>query len=214
MIGVPMARGFRLSALALLAALAAACGTGTGAAPARSLADLTNPYLGPEYSGWLIGPIAGMVTPAETEAFLALRDDAGARELIEEFWRRRDPTPATPDNPLRQAFEERAAEADRLYSESGFLGRRTDRGAIFVLYGPPSRVDYEVSPSPGDPPLEVWFYTPDVPAGLHGKRPAGSYRFIRRGDLTRTYVPRRPGQRPGQRPGPPREPFGGEPPLD
>lgn len=202
------ARGSRLPALALVAYLAASCGT--GAAPDRSLADLTNPYLGPEYTGWLIGPIVQMASPEELQAYLALREDARARELIEEFWRRRDPTPATPDNPLRQAFEERAAEADRLYSEAGFQGRRTDRGTFYILYGPPSRVDYEVSPSPEDPPIEVWFYDSDVPAGLDGNRPAGSYRFMRRGDLTRTYVPRRPGQRPG----PLREPFGGAPPLD
>jgi GWxTD domain-containing protein len=175
-----------LPATVLFLVLALACSS----APARrSAADLTNPFLGPERSSWLIGPIARIATPDEVQAFLALQDDAQAEAFVEQFWARRDPNPAREGNPLRQAFDERAAEADRLYSESGFRGRRTDRGTLFVLYGPPSKVEFEVSPTPNDSPIEVWTYASSIPAGLDGKRPAPAYRFIKRGDLTVTYVP-------------------------
>lgn len=179
--------GKRLSALPLLLLLAAAC-AGGGGAP-RSIADLTNPALGPEFSGWLIGAISRIATPEEVQSYLALRDDEAARAFVESFWQRRDPAPDRPGNPLRETFDERSAAADRSYSEAGFQGRRTDRGTIYILYGRPTKVDFEVSPTPGDSPIEVWTYDASAPSGLDARRPAGLYRFIKRGDLTVTYMP-------------------------
>jgi GWxTD domain-containing protein len=170
------------------ASLAAGCGGGS-AAPGRRMADLTNPFLGPEYSSWLVGPVARLATPAEVKAYLAVQDDAQAQAFIDRFWQSRNPTPDRPVNPLRDTFEKRAAEADRLYSEAGYLGRRTDRGAVYVLYGPPQKTEYQSSPDPGNPNLEVWTYGPGSPAGLDGKRPMAQYRFVKRGDLTVNYVP-------------------------
>jgi GWxTD domain-containing protein len=178
-----------LASLALLALLATtACGS-TPPASRRSLVDLTNPFLGPEYSQWLVGAIATLATPEEIDAFLALRDDAAAAELVRRFWEQRDPAPDRPDNPLLEAFEKRSAAADRLYTEAGFTGRRTARGTVFVLYGPPKDVDYQVADRAGLPPVEVWLYGDDSPSGLDGRKPESFYRFIKQGDLT---VPFRP----------------------
>jgi len=180
---------------------------GCGSAPARtaSAADLTNPFLGPEQSSWLIGPVARIATPEEVKTFLALNDEAQAAQYIEQFWAQRDPNPGKPGNPVREAFDERAAEADRMFSEAGYRGRRTDRGAIFVVYGPPSKTEFEISPSPAEPAIEAWTYDPATPAGLDGRKPASVYRFIKRGDLTVTYVPRESDPRLRQRPGLPPE---------
>jgi GWxTD domain-containing protein len=179
-------RRSRLALFSLAALLAVACGsTGSG----RSAADLTNPFLGPELSSWLIGPAARIATPDEVKEYLALTDDAAATAWVAAFWAKRNPTPGKPGNPLLQAFDERTLEADRLYSEAGYRGRRTDRGTLFVLYGPPSKTEFEVSPLPAGPPLEVWTYAPTTPAGLDGRRPNSSYRFIKKGDLTVLYIP-------------------------
>jgi GWxTD domain-containing protein len=177
----------RLAGLVLLLLIGAqACSSGPAA---RSAADLTNPFLGPELSSWLIGPIARIATPEEVQAFLTLQDNAQAEAFVRQFWAKRDANPEKPGNPLEEAFQERAAEADRLYTEAGFRGRRTDRGTIYVLYGPPTKTDFEVSPTPRDSPIEVWTYSGTTPAGLDGKRPAAAYRFIKSGDLTVTYMP-------------------------
>lgn len=180
----------RTAAASLTLVFLLACG---GSAPprARSAADLTNPFLGPEHSSWLIGPIERIATPDEVKAFQALTDDAQASQFVEQFWAQRDPNPGKPGNPLREAFDERSAEADRLFTEAGFRGRRTDRGAIFVVYGPPSETEFEISPSQGESAVEAWTYNPTTPAGLDGRKPAPLYRFIKRGDLTVTYVPGR-----------------------
>ncbi len=183
--------------LSVLLALALALGFGAGCAgtPVRNVADLTNPFLGPEYSGWLVGPIARLATPEEIEAFQAITTDEQARAFVEAFWAKRTGVADQFGNTVRYVFDKRAAEADRAFSESGFSGRRTDRGAVFIIYGPPKKTDYEVSPTPGEGALIVWMYDETSPAGLDGKRPAALYRFIRRGDLTVTWTPGRPDPR-------------------
>jgi GWxTD domain-containing protein len=178
----------RLLFLLLPLALLAGCGGGTTGS--RSLAALINPALGPEYSSWLAGAASRLATPEETSEFLALKDDPQAASFVERFWQRRDPSPDRPGNPVRETFEERAADADRRFSEGGLLGRRTDRGVLFILYGPPQKTDYEVSPVPNGPPVELWVYGTQSPSGLDGKRPSPFYRFIKNGDLTVLYAGR------------------------
>lgn len=176
----------------LLAALASWCVACAAGPPTLKLEDLTNPLLGVEYSQWLVGPVSHIASPQETRDYLALHDDAAAAAFIDSFWSRHNPTPQAPRNPLLATFEERGAEADRQFSEAGHLGRRTDRGTVWVLYGPPRKTEFEVSPAPGEPPIELWSYggdAPPGPLGLDGRRPAAQYRFIKRGELTVTYAP-------------------------
>jgi GWxTD domain-containing protein len=200
---VPRSVRSLLLGLAAVPLLAGALACGSAAPRATSAADLTNPFLGPEQSSWLIGPIARIASPEEIRTYLALTDEAQATQFIDRFWAQRDPNPGKPGNPLREAFDERSLEADRLFTEAGFRGRRTDRGTIFVVYGPPTKTDFEISPAPGEPAIEAWTYAGTSPAGLDGKKPASLYRFMKRGDLTVTYVPRESDPRLRQRPGMP-----------
>jgi GWxTD domain-containing protein len=178
-----------LAGLALLALLAlnTACASG-GSAPVvgHGLADLTNPALGPDYAQWLVGPISFLATTEEVPAYLALKDDHAAEEFITGFWARRNPSNRS-QNALRETFEARGAEADRLYSEAGYQGRRTDRGTIHVIYGAPKKIEFEVAPNSGQP-IEVWTYLPNAAAGLNGRKPALRYRFMKHGDLTIFYI--------------------------
>ena len=179
-----------VAALAVVGCLAVSADPVVAARPKqRTLADLTNPFLSPERTGWLIGAVSRLATEKEIEEYLALRDDEEARAFIEAFWERRDPDSLIPGNPVRENFAARAAQADKAFSEAGFLGRRTDRGTIFVLYGPPEAVDFEVGRGPRGSPVEKWLYTDKTPPGLDGKRPQGAYRFVKRGDLTVFFQP-------------------------
>jgi GWxTD domain-containing protein len=184
-----MQRPNLLPALLVPAALAVFLGACASGSSGRSAADLTNPFLGPETSSWLIGPAARIATPEEIKEYLALTDEAQAGAFIDKFWAKRNSTPGKPGNPLRRAFDERAVQADKMFSEAGYRGRRTDRGTLYVLYGPPSKSEFDVSPAPNGPPLEVWTYAPTTPEGLDGKRPNARYQFIKKGDLTVLYVP-------------------------
>jgi GWxTD domain-containing protein len=143
-----------------------------------------------------------MASQQEIQEFLGLRRDEEATEFVEEFWRRRDPRPEEPGNPLRQLFENRAEEADRRFREAGYVGRRTARGTLWVLYGAPEKTEFELHPRAGEPPIEVWRYARDAPRGLDGRQPRLVYRFTKRDDLTVAYDgPAQDGPQPPGRPG-------------
>lgn len=186
--GVVPRRPTRIAGVLLAAAVALAVAACGGTAAPRSAADLTNPRLLPEGASWLVGPIGRMASPQEVAAYLELTDDAAAADFQAAFWARRDPDPTRPGNPVRELFERRAAEADRRFAEAGYIGRRTDRGTLYVLYGEPESVEFEVAPRQGESPIEVWTYARDAGPGLDGRRPAASYRFMKSGDLTRLYL--------------------------
>ena len=85
----------------------------------------------------------------------------GKRNYLRQFWQRRDPTPATPDNPEQERFYAMIAYANREFRESGagdVPGWRTDRGRIFIRYGPPDEVLRRPASGP-TPPYEAWKYT-------------------------------------------------------
>jgi GWxTD domain-containing protein len=151
------------------------------------MAELINPALGTDYSAWMVGAASRLATPEEINEYLTLQNDEQAAAFVEGFWQQRDPSPDTPGNPIRQTFDERAANADRAYSEAGQLGHRSDRGVVRVLYGLPQKIDHEVSPIPNGPPIEVWIYGTQAPSGLDGKRPSPVYRFVKSGDRTVLY---------------------------
>lgn len=168
--------------------------------------DWTNPLLGPRYAQWLVGPIGYIAGEKGRAEFLALTSDQSAEEFVGRFWsgQRAD---------LEALYERRAAEADRLYSEAAYPGRRTDRGTLYVLYGEPSEIEYEQYLNVEDPPVELWSYSKGASPGLDGTRPRKLYRFAKDGDLTRLFrkggpndpaVKRR--RSPGYR-GPPSRPF-------
>jgi GWxTD domain-containing protein len=78
---------------------------------------------------------------AEREEWGRLGGDEARSAFIERFWKRRDPDPATADNELRRAVVRRVAFADEHFKVSDELrGAMSDRGRVFVLLGPPSRV--------------------------------------------------------------------------
>ena len=164
-----------------------------GAAP-RDDVDLLNVALGPGYASWLIGPWGRLASDEEVREFQHLAADEEAEAWVESFWERRDPDPERLGNPVRELAEERAQEADRRFAQAGFAGRRTDRGTIFVLYGEPKEIEHEPSPIYGEPPLEHWKYPRDAEPGIDGEKPSRLYRFVQRGELTKLYVPGRPGR--------------------
>ena len=166
----------------------------------RRFEDLTNPLLGPDYAAWMLGAVSRMASDPEIAEFLALHSDEAAADFVERFWKKRDLTPGSEGNLAREVFDTRSDEADRLYSEAAILGRHTARGAIFVLYGAPAKIDFDITSLAGNQALEVWHYDEKAPFGLDGHKPAGIFRFIKEGGLTVPFVPGRTIRRPRLRP--------------
>jgi GWxTD domain-containing protein len=149
--------------------------------------DITNFLLSPDLSQWLVGAISRMATEEEIAAYLALTSDEEAKAFIDEFWAKRGPDAVWPNKGKRQLFEERSAEADRLFDEGIYRGRHTDRGTTYVLYGPPDDTRYEQSAQVRSSTVEVWTYSGSTEAGLDEKRPKNFYMFMKQGELTVEY---------------------------
>jgi GWxTD domain-containing protein len=85
----------------------------------------------------------------------------GKRNYLRTFWRRRDPTPATPTNEAQDDYYRLVAYATRQYREGGAAevpGWRTDRGRIFLRYGEPDEM-LKRPQAGATRPYEVWKYT-------------------------------------------------------
>jgi len=108
----------------------------------------------------LYAPLIYLMTSDETGIYSSLTVE-GKRTFLRRFWTKRDPSPGTPANELLAAFYGRIGEANRRYREGGAAeipGWRTDRGRIFIKYGPPQEVMQR--PQAGNTlPYEVWKYS-------------------------------------------------------
>ncbi len=79
------------------------------------------------------------------------------RDSLEAFWQQRTGKLPTALNPLMAEYYRRVDHASRSFATLRQPdGLRTDRGRIYVLYGPPSSTERMLSP--GKPYQEVWFY--------------------------------------------------------
>lgn len=108
------------------------------------------------YDRWLNEEVPYIITAQERLAFQALITNDERDQFIEQFWLRRDPTPGTAENEFREEHYRRLAYAnDRFSSQSAVPGWKTDRGRIYITFGPPDEID---SHPDGGPPYEDWLY--------------------------------------------------------
>ena len=111
--------------------------------------------LQPAYADFL-GKVGYIITRAERKIFLEL-PDADRDDFIEEFWKRRDPDPDTEINEYRLEYEDRVKRAGTMFHGEGRPGWQTDRGRIYILFGPPTeRLTYPMDASGYC--REVWYY--------------------------------------------------------
>jgi GWxTD domain-containing protein len=99
------------------------------------------------YKKWLNEDVRWIITPEELTAFKQLSNDEERDQFIEQFWLRRDPTPDTEENEFKEEHYRRIAYANEHFA-AGKAGWRTDRGRIYIVFGPPDEI--ESHPSGGD----------------------------------------------------------------
>jgi GWxTD domain-containing protein len=79
------------------------------------------------------------------------------KTLLERFWKRRDPTPATAFNERMAEYYRRVDYATEKYSSIREAnGMKSDRGKAYILYGPPASVERDLRP--GRDFQEIWKY--------------------------------------------------------
>ena len=85
-------------------------------------------------------------------------DESEIRTAVVQWWKKLDPRPSTPFNQALNACFSRADDATTLYQTAiEPNGIRTERGRVYILYGPPDTVTSERSSA--DTQRETWTYT-------------------------------------------------------
>jgi GWxTD domain-containing protein len=146
------------------------------------------------YTRWVEQDVAYIISDEERQAFHRLQNDEEREQFIEQFWLRRDPTPDTVENEFKEEQYRRIAYANEHFA-SGIAGWRTDRGHIYITWGPPDERDehpsggtYERTPEEGGGvtstfPFEIWRYRhlegidEDVNLEFVDKTMTGEYRL-------------------------------------
>ncbi len=107
----------------------------------------------------LVWPALKYITPSNLFSKIAKASPPERERLINQFWQERDPTPETVENELKEEFYHRVAFTIQHFSinSENKLGWGTDRGKIYIIYGPPSEVQRR-SVEIGANPFEVWYY--------------------------------------------------------
>jgi len=136
--------------------------------------------LGSTYKKWLNEDVRWIITPEELSAFKQLSNDEERDQFIEQFWLRRDPTPDTEENEFKEEHYRRIAYANEHFA-AGKPGWMTDRGRIYIVFGPADEI--EAHPSGGQYnrpieegggetstyPFETWRYRYIEGLGSHGQ---------------------------------------------
>jgi GWxTD domain-containing protein len=105
------------------------------------------------YKKWLEEDVAYIITDEERATFKRLQTDEEREQFIEQFWLRRDPTPDTVENEYKEEHYRRIAYANDHYA-SGIPGWKTDRGRIYIVYGPPDEIESHPSGGTYERPYE------------------------------------------------------------
>jgi len=101
----------------------------------QRLKELQGPF-----KRWLNEDVRWIITPGEESAFKQLATDEERDQFIEQFWQRRNPTPDSQENEYKEEHYRRIAYANEHFA-AGMPGWRTDRGRIYIVWGPADEID-------------------------------------------------------------------------
>src|ERR1700728_1792221 len=105
------------------------------------------------YKKWLDEDVIYIISPEERHSFLHLATNEEREQFIEAFWQRRNPDPDSPENTFKEEHYRRIAYANEHYA-SGIPGWKTDRGQIYIMWGPPDEVDSHPTGGTWDRPAD------------------------------------------------------------
>jgi GWxTD domain-containing protein len=105
------------------------------------------------YRKWLDEDVRWIITDEERSAFMQLSNDEERDQFIEAFWQRRDPTPDTEENEFKEEHYRRIAYANEHFA-AGIPGWKTDRGHMYIVFGPPDEIESHPSGGTYERPMD------------------------------------------------------------
>jgi GWxTD domain-containing protein len=114
----------------------------------KTLKELEGPY-----KTWLNEDVVYIISPEERSAFLQLNTNEEREQFIEAFWLRRSSNPDLPENDFKEEHYRRIAYANEHFA-SGIPGWKTDRGRIYIIWGPPDEIESHPTGGTYDRPMD------------------------------------------------------------
>src|SRR6266704_1204644 len=105
------------------------------------------------YRQWLTEDVTYIISPEERNAFLQLDTNEEREQFIEQFWLRRSSNPDLPENDFKEEHYRRIAYANEHFA-SGIPGWKTDRGRMYIMWGPADEVESHPTGGTYDRPME------------------------------------------------------------
>ena len=105
------------------------------------------------YKKWLDEDVVYIISDEERKAFKQLSNDEERDQFIEAFWQRRDPTPDTEENEFKEEHYRRIEYANEHFA-AGIPGWKSDRGQIYIKFGPADEIDSHPSGGTYERPMD------------------------------------------------------------
>jgi len=102
---------------------------------------------------WLNEDVTYIITDEERTTWKRLATDEEREQFIEQFWLRRDPSPDSQENEYKEEHYRRIAYTNERYA-SGIPGWKSDRGRIYITFGPPDELEDHPSGGTYERPIE------------------------------------------------------------
>ena len=117
-----------------------------------------------------------IITQQEKKVFLEL-PYSERKAFREEFWEKRDPSPETEENEFKTTYFNRIQKADELFIGEGRQGWATDRGRIYILFGPPTDRMTSFPSGFSNACREIWYYG-NFPVVFIDKYCTGQFKLV------------------------------------
>lgn len=98
-----------------------------------------------------------IATREELDQYGKLKGADAKRRALFQFWENRDEDPETPVNETRQEYLRRINFANEQYRTGFREGWKTDRGRVYIVYGPPDDIEHHANET-DTKPYEIWSY--------------------------------------------------------
>ena len=127
------------------------------AANEMSLEETLFAAMGEEELALNVRHAAVIATNQEQAEIREIETDEDRRRFLAAFWTRRDTDGYPTVNEARRAFYQRLAFTEDRLREFGQEGFETDRGRVYLTYGPPTEIDRRIFEADAYP-HELWLY--------------------------------------------------------
>ena len=115
--------------------------------------SLKKELMSKETKDWLDKDVRWIISDEERKAFMQLSNEEEREQFIEAFWDRRNPNPDSEDNEFKDEHYRRIEYANEHFP-AGKPGWMTDRGRMYIVYGPPDEIESHAGGGTYQRPIE------------------------------------------------------------